>query len=222
MKVATRPAAPAATLERLPPVPAPLRIDELGMVRRVFPDVPQDDEGWIALVDRLPAGGALVVAKLVACLSRVDAAQGDVETALRHVGQRRRDKPGEPLPAPWITRLEAIYCELFDARCSLDDAAHQAALASPRWVVMSANNSGGDDRPVLAEEKSWLRVLRIFARALEMPRAAGFDMDRCWDLLGEMDAARPMAEEDAAGATEQGRRLMRSVVRERYGAKENS
>lgn len=216
MKIAT-PTRPTP-LER-PVRPAPLQLDSLGLCRTVLPDPPRDDAGWLSLVDRVPPGGHELVAHLVAAISRLSEAQSAVSTALGHVGARRREKPGEPLPASWVDRLCALYDEVIQAYWCLDDRAADAAV-EPRWVAVVVDPFGVQDRPIPSTEVSWPRVARIHLRLLDFLRGTGADMDEVWAVLGSLETTRACAETDAAGARERGRRVVEAVTRRTYGATE--
>jgi hypothetical protein len=196
------------------PTQPPLLIDDLGCCRAVIAS-PDTDAAWLALTTRLPPGGGYLAARLTACLSRAEQAGYAVAGALKHVGDWRGANPERPLPARWVDRLGELWVEEFDALCCLDDAAHAGALAEPRWVEVAVG-----ERPVPAEECSWVRVSRIVARELQAINGLNVS-DEVYTRWVSLDAAARDAEAgDAAGARERGRHAIRLVIAATYGEEE--
>lgn len=202
-------AAPTPTRPKAP-IQAPLGLDDEGLCQTVLSPLPTNDAGWLALVDRLPAGGGLLAARLVACLSRSDEAGAAVVKGLKAIGDRRRAK--EHVPDQWIDRLADLIVEGYDAVCCLDDAAHDAAHV-PQWVEVPA-----DQRPIPSTEVSWPRIARLVRRAVQAIPGDSWN-DAVSDSLALIDPYRDCTADEVERIRGACREAVRQAVRASYGAR---
>jgi hypothetical protein len=192
------------------PAQPPLLIDDMGCCRAVVA-APSSDSAWVALTERLPAGGGYLAARLTACLSRVDDATAATAKGLAAIGEKTR--AGELVPASWVSRLADLEVEWLESLWALDDAAHQAAV-EPRWVEVAPG-----ERAIPAEETSWARVSRIVARELQQISQMQLP-DDLYEQWCALDVSQPCAEGDVEGVKAKGRAAIRWAIHAHYGQEE--
>jgi hypothetical protein len=109
-----------------------------------------------------------------------------------------------------VDRLAELVVEEYDALVAWDDAAHRAALLEPRWVEVPPG-----ERPIPAEERSWVRCARLVARAVQAVPGDAWS-DAVHDALALIDPYREPGDGEAERIKQACRTAVRDAIKTTY------